>query len=790
MTNLLANWGFEGNGHGEWTRATHTGEEFDNWFTPEGFVGWWDPRQARPEAHVIPFEPPYVGPPARVYEGHYAVKIHKSFEPWTGGHYQIVEGLDVGQHYLTGFMAHSWCNHDGLPHAGDPNCAPMGCDIIWCPEEFLPPLNGDPVNDAWWAALFQVGVQFLEPGQQPDPTNNVEWGQAAAIYNGYHPPPPLGFDALKPRAVVFLRAALRWGYRNNDAYMDGAFLHVDEDPPPTHRYERTYVLLPDMKPFDPGEQARISALHPGQTVGPSADDAFINHPYLDLRHVIAYKPQTWPGGKTGLEEFGQRLYDFPGANGSIEYREEPPPPNPWLLGQRDPLWADAPFGDANCHSAVGQQGCFITTLGMAQRFYDINAGATPVTVDAALGPAGYAGCVANWRGQSALYQRALRLRVSDGTSGQAVAHLSAGGCAMAEMLPTTREHFVLVYEASQPGTYTALDPWPGEHGQEREFNVNEAQSWRIVSHIPPPLQDIPRISLHLQSMVPGIESFLQTAKPGAIKRVTGMEDLMTMKRWAPKTASVYRHYADQNGYLDDPDGDRAGRRWIDQFEHSLRSVCASGLWTYADPLYVEAWNELGWAAGNLDSIAKANNIERGFVRQLMALGLPVAPVTFCAGVGNIGRPGLEEQDFLLLVDLARETQAAGGCFGLHAYWTPGKLIENWKYLAGRFEWIDEVLVRNGVHVKWMLGEGGNAGERDNPTPLDRTGWRAPNAYNGDWDAYQADILECNRRLQRWNDTHGNRCLVLTLFTTGDMGSWPTFTIETPQINALAQALIM
>jgi hypothetical protein len=274
-----------------------------------------------------------------------------------------------------------------------------------------------------------------------------------------------------------------------------------------------------------------------------------------------------------------------------------------------------------------------------------------------------------------------------------------------------------------------------------------------------------------------------------------MEDCKTLKRWSPSTAIVYRHYGDQNGYLErgDPNGQvtatsmSAARDWIGHFKDSLISVCGSGLWTPSDPLYIEAWNELGCAAGNLDSIRRAASIEQSFVIELMSLGQPVAPVPFCAGVGNIGRPGHEEEDFLLLVDLARRTAAAGGAMGLHSYWTPGMLVENWKYLAGRYQWIDEVLVANGVSVQWMLGECGCAGVQGDPVPKEGGGWRRPDAYNGNWAAYERDILEFDRRLREWNISHGMRLLGAPLFTSGSMGSWPDFELEAEQINSLADA---
>ena len=497
--NILPNWSFEGDGQGQWTRKTHTGEEFGNWFTPEGgWVGWWDTNKPRPEAHVIPFEDPYIGPPARVYEGHYAVKMHKSFEAWTGGHYAIVDGLTPGRRYRTGFMAHAWANHDGLPHAGDPNCAPMGCGPLWVVEEFLPPLNGNPVNDAWWAALFQVGAQSLAPGQAPDPFYNVEWGANAAIYNMYQPVPTLEFEATQSKVAIYLRAAFKWQFRNNDAYMDGGFLREVEGPEP-REYDRTYVLLPNNQPFDPQEQMRITGLNPGLTIGPSADDAAIDHPYLKSRTVISYKPHTW-GGVTALEAFWREYYDFPKAGDTVEYREMAEPvPTGDLLWQCDPQWRDYVFGDNNCHQTLCQVGCFVVNLAMAQRFFHIKDDATPVTVDTALGSSAYVGCVANWGGNPTQYAQALRLKVTRTTSDAvADAHLAEGKCAMAEVSPVSREHFVLVVE-KVGNRYHMLDPYRNVEAW-LDTIYSGIDSWRLIDKVEPP-STLNLVGLHLQQEV-------------------------------------------------------------------------------------------------------------------------------------------------------------------------------------------------------------------------------------------------------------------------------------------------
>ena len=344
----MQNPGFEGISRpGGYTHNTLTGEVHGNFVSPDEWTGWWDetgPRR-RPETAMIFREAPYIGPPARIsVRGDWAVKMQLPFHPWTGGYVQVVD-VEPGETYRTGYMAHAWANHDGFPNNDDPGCSACGCGPIWVLEESLNPLNGDPANDAWWAARFQVGIQHLAPGDVPDPTYNVQWQSAAAIYNVYQPVPTIEFEAAESRVAVFIRCEFLWGFRNNDAYIDGAFFYklTDEPDPPDppddacdgrarEEYERVYVLLP---PDATGTEMRylIDKYWDNRfTFGFSADDAGIGCG-LKSRRVIAVRPDAWP---EDLELFF--AVHYPG----VIYEVEPPQV---LLGQRDPTWANEGFGE-------------------------------------------------------------------------------------------------------------------------------------------------------------------------------------------------------------------------------------------------------------------------------------------------------------------------------------------------------------------------------------------------------------------------------------------------------------
>jgi hypothetical protein len=67
---------------------------------------------------------------------------------------------------------------------------------------------------------------------------------------------------------------------------------------------------------------------------------------------------------------------------------------------------------------------------------------------------------------------------------------------------------------------------------------------------------------------------------------------------------------------------------------------------------------------------------------------------------------------------------------------------------------------------------------------------SPKCYNGDWDRYLADILECDRLVREWNETHGDRFVGSVLFTTGaSYTGWHNFQIREREMRALKAALL-
>jgi len=752
-----------------------------------------------------------------------------SFHAWVGGYYQVTDGLTVGEWYDAGFQAHAWCNNGGLPHAGDPGCAPMGCGPLYRLESELPPITGEPIADAWHAARFQVGVQFLEPGEDPDPTYDVLWAEAAAIYNAFAPVPTLRFEAETGRVAVFVRCAFRWEFRNNDAYLDAAFLRRVEGPSSPYEYERYAVLLPPSTTLMEAQGLVAQHYADRRSFSFSADDVANREPRCSKITVEVHRPQEW-GGREKLLDHWRRYFEEPDE---VVWVGEEPPPGGLLLGQKDPRWADAGFGDGWCLQTIGQAGCFITCLAMWQRALDLDPDATPVTVNGALGPEGYWGCVANWGGNADRYAEVLRVHIRRAMTAEAITHLEAGGLAMAEVEPSSMEHFVLVLRRDGD-RYWMRDPLKKVEGWLDEHYAG-IESWRLLSQVTPPPAERSLVGLHVQAGV-GYETQYVVRTGAPLKMVGGMGELLGAARARPDGFRVYRHWVPEQNLDRDPD--EAMAAYVAEFSDSLYGLCETmAREGFEAPfLGVEAWNET-YACFD-PRLPKAIEMDRAFVRELARLRLPVVPITFCAAVGNP-----HESEFALLADLARETAAAGGCFGYHSYWFANSqesgLVAHAQWLSHRWIEIDAALEQAGVDVSrlgWYFGEMGVVGGRyvpdaetlvatDDlrlrvglaeelfwPVPNVRAsdwkarhvfiqansgyvlmpgdGWRSSECFNGDWSRYERDLVTWHEMTEDWNATHGHRARGGGVFTTfGDPPQgWTSFAFVREQMERMAERL--
>ena len=251
--NLLTNPGFEGTScragsapgwcDDNWTHDAYDGSQHGNIFTPQGWVTWWRKGgdYAQPEVKVIPRVDPFIGPPARINGGNYALLYFNFFRLQDGGLFQKVNGLAPGATVQLTAHAHGWaCDEDGSPYS--------------C---------GDP-----WTQTFQVGI---EPNGGTDPFSpSIIWSTEQTAPDTYR---AIGAATAQVgpagSVTVFLRAKSKWPVKHLDAYWDDASLVVTTEGTPVE---------PTAEPAAPQPAAPAPQPQPKPTVRP--DGAVV--------HVVEY----------------------------------------------------------------------------------------------------------------------------------------------------------------------------------------------------------------------------------------------------------------------------------------------------------------------------------------------------------------------------------------------------------------------------------------------------------------------------------------------------------------------
>jgi len=238
--NLLQNGGFEADWGEESSHRVLVfpvgGEPYETergeFHTPPGWISWYrhDPGNwDQPEVGDIRKE--HV--PYRVHEGEKAARLFTFYRGHDAGFVQQVH-VEPGAALRLTAWAHAWSNHPLDGHedcADDPRCScGVGTSEVCLLEEDVPPLDGDPWNDAIGNLSFRLGI---DPLGGTDPfADTVVWGPAACIYNAYHQVPGVEAVAEAETVTVFLRSQTLWAFKHNDAYWDAAVLVVADDSPP------------------------------------------------------------------------------------------------------------------------------------------------------------------------------------------------------------------------------------------------------------------------------------------------------------------------------------------------------------------------------------------------------------------------------------------------------------------------------------------------------------------------------------------------------------------------------
>jgi len=281
--------------------------------------------------------------------------------------------------------------------------------------------------------------------------------------------------------------------------------------------------------------------------------------------------------------------------------------------------------------------------------------------------------------------------------------------------------------------------------------------------------------------------YVRDAKPNYVK-VFSFEDVYGVLRAYPGALVGVRHPCtnDYGGIFID-NAELGARRWVDMSRDALYATCE-----YIDRnfpgrkkpyFYLEAPNELT-PSNNAPLVTRSANLDQAIALEVERTRLPIATIGYCAGVGNP-----TEEEFELLVPLARTLERTGGAMGLHLYWWANKnksgLDSWWPYHAGRYQKVDEVLVANGVRVDWLCGESGVVQSEDGYILNPVSGWMDVMS----WSEYLDDLLEVNYRDNLWNKTHGGRFKGRAYFTTcAKFCNWFSFRLGQPEFEGIARAL--
>jgi hypothetical protein len=785
--NLLTNGGFEAEG---WTNETHifpVGDEpyiteISNIFAPENWVAWfvhdpdiYDQPEMRDTRAVDP---------DRMRSGEKGFLCFTFYRRHNAGIMQTV-GVEPGKKYEFSAWAHAWSNWQDGPHPDDPGWSDHEHDgyafVYLAPDETLG--EGDRNFS------FLVGI---DPYGGEDPTaDSVVWGEVRHIYGGSNGE----FGRVEVEAVaesdtitVFLRSVVMMPFKHCDAYWDDASLVVVEEIPDVREdYKRVYVLLPPTAGVEWFEAAARGSFISRSTIGFSADDAGIGR--LSERVVRAVNPDEWGDD---LQAFFEMYY--PGVTYAPLYvdtpeeleaalKEKPFPPRPpdyadwfdYLLCQCDPSWNDVPFGDSECNQTIGQAGCFIACLAMAQNIYGLRTSANPLTVDAELGDDGYDGCVA----LPSAIESELGLSIT--SSGDLDAHLVSGEVAMIEVQRPTLQHFVLAVEVLPDGDYLVLDPWHGSVGPLSELYEGIESSRLLSANVtdppePPPVDwgdTVAHIGLHHQSGTPNADDFVEMAKPRVCK-IFGIGDTAWIQAASPDTRIVWRRWADDIiGALLAMPTVAAVEYWINLISPELEAV--AGQFTQ-NKLYVESpLNEVGiWVD------QRAVDFEAHYARRLPERFPHCRAVCLLIPIGN---PPGDEAQFRAYVDfmtpVAQAVYDTSGMLGYHAYYgadpTHDWFESTYPGMAGRWERMDAIWRESGIFCQWALTEGGVAAADNNGYGLAvGQGWKGDQCMEGDEARYLTSLMQYEEAIGAWNAAHSDRCGGVCIFTSPGDGAWESF----------------
>lgn len=775
-------------------------ETRDNIFTPCQWKAWFyhTPDAPQPDR----YDQPEVrdawksGDPRRVHSGEKGILLFTFWRKHWAGFFQQVQ-VTPGTHLRFEAWGHAWSNWNEGPHPDDPRWsegAHVGYEVVALRE------GTAGLDDADRNFTFSVGI---DPTGGTDPfADTVVWGESYHVYNGYCRQLSVEATAKAATVTVFLQSKTLWGYKHNDAYWDDATLVQIADEPPA--YECTTLVLPQDATREQLDEILGLALPKRNTICFSNDDSGRLGGKTYLYNIPAAKRQEY------LDWYA-KLY----PRTQVEFASTSDWDDGILLGQCDAPWGPRHYGDGGGPTYCAK-GCWLADCAMALRYLGLDAEATPLTVDAAIGPDGYdADYAMTW---AAMPRAGLEVLGSTTDADIARAHLDMGYICFAEVLPISLRHFVMVtrYKGDR---YWMYDPWKRVAGWLDE-KYSGVESWRMIqpAEKPAPTPDVPLIGLHLQAIEPGVframpsraramlcggklratarwvkaatpwglatmqreyqatveatVGYIATVKP-RVTKIFQAENAQAIKAVSPETLVILRYFTDEQNL--DGNLEQAAYKYVESFADTVRT---HQKWIDG----VESYNETV-CSKNITSIMRAVEFDYYFPEALNHFELDVFPVLLNVAVGN---PYHEGGEIELLLPAVRQAVRYGGALGYHGYWLYNDQVagpgQDWKYFAGRWQEWDKVFAQHGLQPRYIFGECGAFASCND-------GWRSGMCCSGDWELYQAQILEFQRRLVAWNATHGDRALGGTLFTTcPHWMNWESFRLTQTEMEKLARAL--
>jgi hypothetical protein len=395
-----------------------------------------------------------------------------------------------------------------------------------------------------------------------------------------------------------------------------------------------------------------------------------------------------------------------------------------------------------------------------------------------------------------------------------------------DLTPEEQVEYLAFRDAHYPG---AIVQFAGESGGD------------VIPPIVPPVSPRPSGPAILLHWMPtggaGVEDFMRTVRPPAIKLVAGCGQIPSIRAWSPASLIFYRRVEDDlNRY--DP-GQAAGfvqRYLVDlSAQVDLRDF-------NQPPVYIVSGNEW-YECGALQNNIAVANWDIAFMEAVERTGMNLRAVVYTAPVGN---PHATEDDLVPLLPMVQRACDGGHMLGKHCYYpsVPDRPLlyrEVWEWYGGRFAQDDQIFSAHGLSPLWILGEGGACGatvhestfsafaarerleKRARHWPFETAilqyegervvdvlpigGAQIPHyahdvaiprtviSLNAGWgwkhagsiERYRDELLWCNAQYMAWNATHGNRLMGACLFTTYGWG-WDSFQLVAGDLDVIAAAL--